>query len=334
MNLEAIFARPEALPVLLIAPVIWGALRVLDELRARKLRRAVGPRASVLLADACPGRRQTRRWLTVGAVLAISIAVLQPSWGRASASVEQRGVDILVCLDVSRSMLARDLAPDRLRRAHAEIRALAERARGDRIGLVAFAGEARLVAPLTQDMSSIDALLDLVDTLAVDKGGTDIGAALDVALGALRGASGDHEVVLLLSDGEDLEGRGLARARECRDRGITVHCVGFGSALGAKIPIAEGGGESFLRDRRGKEVVSALDPASLRRIAEATRGSYVNAARVEPLVDLYERRVLPMARKAFEANSRDHRAQHFQWPVLVALLLSLLELALPVGRRA
>ena len=304
MTFESLFACPEALPLLLVGPAAWVALRAIDGWRVRRLARVVGPRVETLARDFSPGRRQTRRWLTVGALLLASVAALQPMWGEASSSVEQRGVDILICLDVSRSMLARDLAPDRLRRARAEIRGLAERARGDRIGLVAFAGEARLVAPLTQDLGSLVEILELVDPLTIEKGGTDLGSALEIALAGLRGASGDHETVLLLTDGEDLGGRGLEVARRCRERGITVHAVGFGSALGAKIPIDRGGREGYLRDRLGKEVISALDPTSLRLIAETTGGAYVSGSRVDPLVELYERRILPMARKAFEFSGR------------------------------
>ena len=152
-------------------------------------------------------------------------------------------------------------------------------------------------------------------------------------VGGLRGASGDHETVLLLTDGEDLGGRGLEVARRCRERGITVHAVGFGSALGAKIPIDRGGREGYLRDRLGKEVISALDPTSLRLIAETTGGAYVSGSRVDPLVELYERRILPMARKAFETSAEDQRAQRFQWPLLLAFLLCVVELALPEGRK-
>ena len=128
-----------------------------------------------------------------------------------------RGVDILVCLDVSRSMLAQDLQPSRLARAQEEIRALAARTESDRVGLVLFAGDARLAVPLTRDKDSFASLASRASPLSVERGGSDVGAALDTALGALTGA---HEVILLLTDGEDLEARGLQAARRCRDRGI------------------------------------------------------------------------------------------------------------------
>ena len=297
--------RPDALPLLLLAPLAAFGLWALDRARARRLALAVGPRA---LADLSAGRRRLRRALFVTAFLLALLAMLEPAWGAASG-FDQRGIDIVVCLDVSRSMLARDVAPSRLARARLEIRALAGRAAGDRLGLVVFAGDARLAVPLTRDLDSLAELVGLADPLSVERGGSDLGAALTTALGALAGRTG---VVLLLTDGEDLEGRGLRAAQTCRERGIAVHCVGFGSARGAKIPI-EG---AFLKDRSGAEVVSAMDPARLRRIAAATGGDFVDTP---SLVELYEERVLPLARESVAGGERRERENRFQWPLLAAV---------------
>ena len=134
-------AWPEALPILLLAPLTWFVVRSLQGAREKKLEQRVGPEVRRLAPDL--GNRSARRWLASTALLLALIAVLQPLWGEGVAKIEQRGIDMLVCLDVSRSMLARDLEPSRLARAKLEIRSLAGRARGDRLGLVVFAGEAR-----------------------------------------------------------------------------------------------------------------------------------------------------------------------------------------------
>ena len=327
--------RPEALPILLLAPLVGLALWAFDRGRARRLARAVGPRAPALAAGLSRGRRRLQRVLFATALLLALLAMLQPVWGAATREVEQRGVDLLVCLDVSRSMLARDLAPSRLGRARREIAALAERAAGDRLGLVVFAGQAQLAVPLTRDRDSFLELLELADPLSVERGGSDVGAALETALEALKGQTGEHEAVLLLTDGEDLEARGLRAAQICRERNVAVHCVGFGSALGAKIPIpTREGGETFLRDRSGVDVVSTMDATTLRRIAAATGGDFVDAhARPHPLRELYERRILPMARKAFEKDERRAKENRFQWPLLAAFLLWILLLCLGDRKR-
>ena len=188
--------------------------------------------------------------------------------------------------------------------------------------------------PLTRDRGSFRELIALADPLAVERGGTDLGAALATALEALKGQTGEHEVVLLLTDGEDLAGRALRVANACRERNVTVHAVGFGSALGAMIPIAGVGGETFLRDPSGADVVSRMDASTLRRIAEATGGAFADAhARADALLELYKERILPMARKSYERDERRAKENRFQWPLLAAFLLWILDLCLGDRRR-
>lgn len=315
-------AWPEALPLLLLAPLAWFVMRALQKGREKKLEQLVGPEVRRLAPDL--GNRSARRWLACAALLLALIAVLQPLWGEGVAKIEQRGIDMLVCLDVSRSMLARDLEPSRLERAKLEIRSLAGRARGDRLGLVVFAGEARLVSPLTRDMESFMELVDMASPLSVERGGTDIGAALEKALDALAGSSGDHEVVLLFTDGEDLEQKGLAAAERCRERNITVHCIGLGSARGSKIAL--GTGEGFLMDRSGNEVVSIMDPNALLRIAATAGGAFMDAG-ARPVLKLYEKEIQGKAQKTFDIEGRRERRMRFQWPLLAAFLLWIVEMS-------
>jgi len=327
LSVREIFALPEALPILLLVPLVWLVLYTLDRIRALRLLRAAGPRARVLAGDLGEGQRRARRRLFAAGLLLALIAVLQPLWGEGARRIEPRGADLLVCLDVSQSMLARDLAPSRLLRARHEIRLLAEQARGDRLGLVVFAGEARLIVPLTDDTDTFVKLAEHAGPLSVQRGGTDLGAALEAAITMLKVRTGGQGTVLLLSDGEDLEQRGLSAAETCREQDITVHCVGFGSARGSKIAVEDEGGEAFLRDRSGSEVVSAMDPGILRRIAETTGGEFVDAgARSLPLLRLYKKRILPLARESVEAEERRERRNRFQWPLLAAFVLWIMEL--------
>jgi Ca-activated chloride channel family protein len=291
--------RLELLSLLLLAPAAWLFFTRNDRARARKLEAALGPRVPV-------GRR---RFALVAAGLFLAlVAILGPAWGAALSDVQ--GGDIVVCLDVSRSMLARDVLPDRLSRAKAEIRALSRKTAGDRLGLVVFAGEARAMVPLTEDMTSFAEILDLADPTSVGRGGTDLGAALETALDVLQGREGS---VLLFTDGEDLGKRGLAAARLLRERGVAVHCVGLGTELGSKIT-TEGG---FLRDRFGEDVVSAMDAAGLRAIAEATGGAFGGEA---PELSVTRR-----------TGSSERRENRYQWPLAAAVLLWLLDLR---GRRS
>ncbi|MCC6671833.1 MAG: VWA domain-containing protein [Planctomycetes bacterium] len=332
MSLAAFLAWPAGVPLLLLVPLAWLGLRASDRARARRLATVVGARSAVLAAEAHGGERRARRTVAALALGAGLLALLQPLWGE-GARRDPRGVDVVVCLDVSRSMLATDVAPSRLQAARREIQVLAERVRGDRLGLVVFAGEARLLVPLTRDLGSFAELVELAEPTSVRRGGTDLGAALATALAALRGAEGDHAAVLLLSDGEDHEQRGLRAVEALAERGIAVHCVGLGTSLGSKIPVQGGDGATFLRDAAGREVISALDPAGLRSIAERSGGGYVDAAaRPLPLVGIYERRILPTARTAVAAQARDLRENRFQWPLLIAVLLWMLDLVLTERR--
>ena len=325
MSSSGFFAHADALPLLLLVPVAWFLLYRFDSARARRLKEVAGPRTHALVPGFDEKGCRRRRRIAVAALLLALVALLQPHWGEGSRRAEQRGVDILICLDVSRSMLARDLPPSRLLRARKEIRALSEGARGDRLGLVLFAGGARQAVPLTQDLDSFADLADLAEPADVALGGTDLGAALETALKVFAGRTGKHEVVLLLTDGEDLGGRGESVARSCRARGISVHCVGFGSTRGSKIALAGREGESFLRDGEGNEVLTVMDPGSLRRIALAAGGDFVDAGATPlPLLHLYRKEILPMARKTLEAEVRgEGRTNRFQWPLLGAFILCL-----------
>ncbi len=317
------FLRAELAPLLLVAPAVGALLWWLDSARMRRVDEAIGPRTRRLAADLVPGRRRVRLALFTAGVACALLAVLQPLWGEGSRRIERTGVDIVVCLDVSRSMLARDIAPSRLAAAQRTIRRLAEQCEGDRMALVLFAGEARLAVPLTRDVESLADLAGIADPFSVRRGGSDIAKALEVALEALS----DGGTIILLTDGEDLG------ARTINTRGVQVHCVGYGSPRGAKIPIdvGDGLGESFLRDGDGAEVVSTMNPESLRRIAQATGGDFVTSDDAD---ELYANQIAPMERKVFEAEERRERTNRFQWPLLAAFLCWIVELCLGDRRQS
>ncbi|MAE75482.1 MAG: hypothetical protein CMJ85_01280 [Planctomycetes bacterium] len=323
---------PEAMLFLLLVPLTWLLLQRLDRVRRDRLKRYVGTRIGAAVGDSGGDRC---RVLFSSALLLAVVAVMQPTWGTAVRHIDQLDVDVVVCLDVSRSMLARDVAPSRLAHAHTQLRELSGAVRGGRLGLVAFAGSARLRAPLTKDMQSFAQLAEQTDSLTVELGGTNLGAALEVALKALPDPGDNPAAVLLITDGEDNEQRGLAVAATCKERGITVHCAGIGSELGSKIVVRDGDRDTFLRSRGGDEVVSAMDAPGLRGIASSSRGTFIDASASEQaLADLYAARILPMARKSHAERDGSERKNRFQWPLLAAFLLWLIELFLSDRRRS
>ncbi|MFO1050720.1 MAG: VWA domain-containing protein [Planctomycetota bacterium] len=322
-----LFLVPKALLWMVAVPALWVLLAWRDRRRTRAVTRLCGPRERRLAAEVDPRRRRLSILLRTLACAALVLSFAQPIAGDDALRVDTRGADLVVCLDVSRSMYARDMDPDRLRAARREIRALTERAHEDRFALVVFAGEARVAVPLTTDVAAFLDFVERADPLSVQMGGTDLGAALDLAMRSLEHRGDRYGAILLLTDGEDPLDRGLVAAQRCAKAGLCVHCVGFGTERGSRITLDDGkGGERYLKDAAGQDVVSSLSPAGLRRIAEATGGSYVAAVeRPLPLCDLYQRRILGAARSAHRDPNGDARANRFQIPLCIAVILLMLQ---------
>jgi len=322
------FARAELWPWLFALPGVWALLWLaLDRSRRAASRYGAAPLTPV----AAPLWRSLRLTALLGLGF---VCWLDPRWGDEEVAVERRGLDLIFCLDTSQSMLARDMQPTRLARAKRDIRSVLPRVEGgDRVGLVVFAGEARLWVPLTHDVASFAGLLDEVDTDMALVGGTDLAAALRRGLELADPDDVATTVVVLMTDGEDLAGAGQQAATELEDRGLTVFTVGYGSALGSKITIERGGSEEFLRDGDGDEVVSRMDPESLRRVAEVTGGEFVRAeAMALPLVELHEKRFVPMEKRAYDAGEETGKQARYQLVLLPLLVLLLLEIAFAHGR--
>ena len=279
LGYQAGFARPLLLLLVLLGAGAgaWGVLLALR--RRQALRRVIAER---LLESVAPGLSVTRpvvRAALHGAgLLLLAVALAQPQCGTRSELTKRRGIDVVVALDASKSMLARDVQPDRLERAKVELLTLLDELKGDRVGLVVFAGDAFIQCPLTSDYSAAKLFLKAVDPLSMPQGGTNIGAALTLAKQVLEGADrgAKERVVVLLSDGEDVVGEVQDGVDALKDLGVKVYSVGIGSEQGEPIPLTGRNGEhlGFQKDEDGNTVLTRLDPRSLREIAEATGGEF------------------------------------------------------------
>ncbi len=303
MNSAAWFLLPQAAWLLLLAPALvlatWAG-RVRRRRKLQQLARGHGTEHQERSAELAYHRRvihgggRWRGWSACAGLAFAALAAMQPAWGKGRSALHPQGADLIIALDVSRSMLARDLQPDRLERAREEIRQLASAAAGCRIGVVIFAGEARLWVPLSDDLVSVADLVGLAQPAALRRGGTDLGAALQTAAAALPEPGDRPQAVLLISDGEDLAGSGLRVAVELAQDGVVVHTVGMASSGGSKIVVPGEDGETFLQDQEGQDVLSRLDPTSLQAIAAATGGRYLEVGvagflRVPVLADILSR---------------------------------------------
>ena len=295
--------------------------------RRRGLRQIVHERHATRFL---PGYSVTRARLRVlfacAAVLFLGLSMLGPVRGFTLREVERKGLDLVVCLDTSRSMLVEDKKPNRLERAKDQIRLLLDKLGNDRAALLAFSGDVRREAPLTRDRQTMRWFLDSASPSDNLEGGTDLGGALEAALELFDGRTGAHEAIILLTDGEDLQERGLEVAEEAAKRGIRIYVVGMGTRSGGKIPTDRGG---FVRDEDGQEVVSALDGTTLEAIAAATDGAYLSIEdHPLPLEEIYQKRISHLEGRSLENGKERIPHDRYQWPLVLALLCMLGETSL------
>ena len=325
------FLRPELVALCLLAALLflvgWGGLRA----RKRAREKLVSARhARRFLPAFSEGRTRLRVVLASTALALLALGLAGPVRGYTLRAVQRKGLDLVVCIDTSRSMLVRDLRPDRLTRAIREVSGLIDRLRGDRIALIAFSGEPREIAPLTHDRTTLRALLKTISPDDNTRGGTDLGAALDRALSMFDGRTGSHEAIVLLTDGEDLEAHGLQIAQQAAESGIRIYVVGMGTVEGGKNPVtAPDGSQTFLVDNQGGEVISALGGSGLEELARATGGDYLAATRVAaPLEELYQRRISRLEGRELGGGQESVPHDRFQWVLVLALACMLAEAGL------
>jgi len=270
------FAEPRWLWLALLGPLVAVLLyRYAAYARRRQMAAFAAPESLARLAAShSPARRAFKNTLLALAVALIGLALARPQWGETAEVTRAMGEDILFLLDCSRSMLAEDVRPNRLNRARLAIQDFVQQHGRGRVGLVAFSGQAFLQCPLTFDYDAFREALMAVDDKTIPVPGTDIGRALEEGLAAME-KNERRKIMVLLTDGEDLEKTGVTKARELAARGVVVFTIGVGTAAGQLIPVPrETGGVEVLRDTQGRPVTSRLDEETLRAIAQATRGAY------------------------------------------------------------
>jgi Ca-activated chloride channel family protein len=311
---------------LLAAFFVWAFKR-----RERDLARFIETTLQPVVADFDPRRRRLRVFLLSAAVACLVLAIAGPMWGFHWQEVRSEGIDLVVAIDTSKSMLASDVAPNRLARAKLAVHDLANELRGDRVALVAFAGTAFLQSPLTLDRAAFRESLDAIDIGIIPRGGTNLAAALETSLAAFDGRQGSHQAVVLITDGEALEGTAADAVKLAAERGVRVFTVGIGTAEGELIPMESGG---YLKDRKGQVVKSRLDEQGLQKIAIDTGGVYLHAGGTDfGLAELYREHIATMEKRELESRMEKRYEHRFQIPLLAALILLVAEALLAEQRR-
>jgi Ca-activated chloride channel family protein len=325
------FEHPQILWLLLAIPpallaFFWWAMRSRQKLLVQFIEARL---LSQLTVGISPARQKIRFGCLVFAVALLVVTLARPQHGFDLQEVEQRGLDIVVAVDTSKSMLATDIAPNRLARAKLAALELMQKAGTDRMGLVAFAGDAFLECPLTIDNTAFQQCVQALDVNAIPQGGTAIAAAINTALTAFKEDS-RHKVLVLLTDGEDNDPGALEAAQNAAKAGLKIFTIGIGTAAGDLLRVTEANGNSdYVRDEQGNVVKSHLNEALLQQIAGAAGGFYLPMRGANAIDTLYERGLAPLPKS--EGQERLVRRYHeqFHWPLALAMLLLLAELFLP-----
>jgi Ca-activated chloride channel family protein len=282
---------------------------------------------SALTGSVSPFKRFLKAVLLCLAVGLLFMAMARPHLFFDWQEEKRTGLDVLIAVDCSKSMLTEDVKPNRIERAKLAIADFADKLPDNRLGLIDFAGEAFLQVPLTLDHDAFQTAVRELDTDTIPRPGTDIASAIDEAVDALRSQPNNLKFLILVTDGEDLEGRVLDAAKNAAQNGLKIFTVGVGTPNGDRIPERDDSGAmNYHRDASGQEVVSKLDENTLRQIADLTGGAYAPLGqRGEGLDEIYNRSIAPLPKQNLEEHREKIPIEQFEWPLALAILLLMWE---------
>ena len=260
------------------------------------------------------------------AMISLLIGMANLQFGTKVEEVKREGIDLMICLDVSNSMLAEDLSPNRLERSKRAIYQLIEKLHNDRLGIIVFAGQAYVQLPITTDYSSAKLFLETIGTDIVPTQGTSIGAAIDLAMESFDFENGTSKSIIVITDGENHEDDAKTAAIEATDKEVTVHTIGMGSEKGGPIPVYRNGAQiDFRKDNTGNTVVTKLNEQMLKEIAASGNGSYVRASNANAGLGIIMEEIDKMEKKEFGSKSFKDYEDRFQIFLIIALFLIVLE---------
>ena len=333
------FAQPQFLWILLFAvPAVAGLFYWSWRVKQKLIRQFVGSRLLAhLMVGVSPRRQAVRLALLAAAVAGVLLALARPQWGFAWEEAKQKGLDIIVAVDTSRSMLAQDVAPNRLEKAKLAAFDLMKQARNDRLGLVAFAGAAFLQSPLTLDDQAFRQGVEALNVGIIPQGGTALSTAIRTSLHAFEKSEDNHKVLVLFTDGEDHDAdtETLAAAKEAAQAGMHIFTIGVGTPAGELLRVKDDQGDfSFIKDEDGNVVKSHLNEKLLRQIATEANGFYLPLQGADPMATLYKEGLAPLPKT--EATTRLTRVyrERYHWFLAFAVICLLLEFLMPESPRS
>ncbi|HEU4772101.1 MAG TPA: VWA domain-containing protein, partial [Candidatus Udaeobacter sp.] len=331
------FGAPVWLWGLLFVPLLI-ALFVRSEHRGlKRLQEFVSARLLPQLAGTVNRPRRIMRFslLLLGLALAI-VSLAQPRWGYTFEDVKRKGLDLLVAVDTSRSMLSNDVQPNRLERVKLAIQDLIDQLQGDRVGLIAFAGRSFLQAPLTIDYDAVIEAVNDLDTKTIPEGGTNISSAITLATQSFGKSAMGNRALIIFTDGEELSGDAVKTAKAAAaDAGVRIFTVGVGTPQGSLIPITGDNGEtSFVKDSAGQVHKSKLDDKRLREIAETTGGFYVHLENgPRTMQQIQSEGLAKMQAAEMDVRLSRRPIERYEWPLGAALIALALSILIPERKR-
>lgn len=272
-------------------------------------------------------KRNFKFFLLLLALSIYCIIIMRPQWGDKLIKVSRKGIDIVFVIDVSRSMMAEDILPNRLEKAKIQLTSFIDNLKGDRVGLVVFAGSSFVACPLTLDYNALKLFIDLLSPDMVNRQGTLIAEALQTARRCFNIKEKQYKAIVLLTDGEDHGSASIEEAKLCRKEGIRVYTIGLGKQEGEPIPLKNEEGETidYLKDNRDKIVMSRLDQKALRQIALETKGEYVFSKYGELELDRIYQNIQGLDKKDLGSKRLRQKEDRFQYFIAVLLVILTLE---------
>lgn len=326
------FAHPELLYLLIVIPLLIVFFVVMRNKKKKAIAEFGNPELLKPLMPLLSFKRGTWKFVMLMiALLFVIVGVAGPQFGSKLQQVKKKGVELMIALDVSNSMLAQDIKPSRLEKAKMAISRMVEKLNNDKVGLIVFAGDAYVQLPITTDYSSAKLFLSSINTDMMPVQGTAIGAAIDLAARSFTPETETSKAIIVITDGENHQDDAVAAAKAAHEKGITIHAIGMGLEQGAPIP-EKGNPGQFRKDGQGNVVVSKLDEETLRQIAKAGEGLYVRASNTDVGLGQLLDEVNRMEKSMLEERVFSDYAEKYQYFLLAGLFFVFVEFMI-LGRR-
>lgn len=319
------FENPTYLLLLIVLPVlavifIWSNIK-----RKRNLKAYGDPELlSAMMPDVSPARYNLKFWLTFAALFFLIIVAARPQFGTKMETVKRQGIETVIALDISNSMLAQDVAPSRLEKSKKIISKLVDEMQDDKVGLIVFAGEAFIQLPITSDFISAKMFLESISPELIASQGTDIRAAINMATRSFTPREDVGRAIIIITDGENHEGGAEEAAKEAASKGMLVYVLGVGSPEGSPIPV--GGANEYRKDKDGNVIVTKLNEQMCQEIAKAGGGAYIRVDNTNAAQKLLQKEIDKLAKADLETTVYSNFDEQFQVIAWIAFILLLLEL--------